>query len=125
MKVEEMSKYHRFVWNILTLLEDGERIIGTDLQERAGIEDRRTLYKIINDLRRHGYLVGSSKTATVGGYYEIRDDVDLNRTLNDLRNAAYSLLKTAKKIELSYYNQRQGELFSYLEEDGDSDEEID
>lgn len=103
MKMEQLSKHHQFVWNTLQLLDDGERIIGADLQERAGIEERRTLYKVINDLRKYGYLVGSSKTAERGGYFEIRDETDLNRTLNDLRDAAYSLLATAKRIESVYY----------------------
>lgn len=103
MKIEEMSKHHAFVWNTLQLLEDGQRIIGADLQERAGIEERRTLYKVINDLRKYGYLVGSSKTAERGGYFEIRDEADLKRTLNDLRSSAYSLLETAERIESAYY----------------------
>lgn len=112
LKINELSQQHQFVWNTLQLLEDGERILGPDLQARAAIPDRRTLYHIINDLRKYGYLVGSSKTSGSGGYFEIRDEQDLNKTLNDLRNSAFSLLSTAKTVELSFYKQE-------LDEDGE------
>ncbi|WP_391123482.1 hypothetical protein [Psychrobacillus sp. L3] len=110
MKVEQMTQQHQFVWNTLQLLEDGERIIGVDLQARAGIQDRRILYQIIKDLRQHNYLVGSSKTAGSGGYYVIKDEQDLNKTLSDLRNSAFSLLSTAKQIEMTFYKKHYGEL---------------
>lgn len=109
MKVEAMSKYHQFVWTVLTGLQEGERIIGADLQARAGIEDRRFLYQVVNDLRNNDYLLGSSKTSVNGGYFEIRDENDLNRTLNDLRNSAYSLLETAKRMELNFYKNELNE----------------
>lgn len=124
MKIQELSEQHQFVWNTLQLMEDGERILGVDLQARAGITDRRTLYHIINDLRKHGYLVGSSKTAGSGGYYEIRDEQDLQKTLHDLRSSAESLESTAKRIELEFYSREDRDLpLEMLLEEEDLDDE--
>lgn len=103
MKIEELSKHHQFVWTTLQLLEDGERIIGAELQARTGIQDKRILYQVINDLRRNDFLVGSSKNPDKSGYFEIRDEEDLNKTLSSLRDAAFNQLATAKRIELAFY----------------------
>lgn len=119
MKITELTTQHQFVWQTLELLEDGERILGPNLQARAAIPDRRTLYHIINDLRRYGFLVGSSKSSGSGGYFEIRDEQDLNKTLSDLRNSAFSLLSTAKRIELTFYKQELDEMeFDFDEDEG-------
>lgn len=102
-KVEDLPSPHQFVWNTLTLLEDGERIRGVDLMARTAIDDRRQLYYVINDLRSHGFLVGSSKSGDNGGYFEIRDRRDLDRTTTDLRKAAAALFKTAQQLEEEFY----------------------
>lgn len=121
MKIEELTTQHQFVWNTLQLLEEGERILGPDLQARAAIRDRRTFYHIINDLRKYGFLVGSSKSSGSGGYFEIRDEQDLNKTLSDLRNPALSLLSTAKQIEQTFYKQELDEMqFDFDEDEGGS-----
>lgn len=110
MKIEGLSVHHQFVWSTLQLLEDGERIIGADLQARTGIQDKRMLYQVINDLRRNGFLVGSSKKPEKSGYFEIRDEQDLNNTLSSLRDAAFNQLATAKRIELAFYTKQYGVL---------------
>lgn len=101
MIIEKMSAQHQFVWNTLTLLEDGERILGPDLQSRAGIRERRGLYQIIKELRVNGYLVGSSKNGKAG-YYQVRDQQDLDETLHVLRSAALDTLATADAMEASF-----------------------
>lgn len=106
MKIEEMSHHHQFVWNVLQGLEVGERIIGPDLMSRSGIRERRQLYQIIKDLRNHGFLIGSSKQPGSNGYFEIKDQIDLRRTLSSLRDAAISLLDTAESIERTFNEQR-------------------
>lgn len=102
-KIEELPSPHQFVWNVLTLLEDGERIRGVDLMERAGIDDRRQFYHVISDLRTEGFLVGSSKLSENGGYFEIRDRRDLERTANDMLKTAQALLKTKRHLEERFY----------------------
>ena len=110
MKIEEMSKHHQFVWTVLQTMEDEERIIGPALMERTGVKDRRGLYQIINGLRQQGYLIGSSKHPDDRGYFEIRDEIDLRRTLASLRDAAISLLDTAEAIERTFNEQKYGRL---------------
>lgn len=110
MEIEELSNYHQRVWGALQELEIGERITGADLQVRTGIQDKRTLYRIINELRKNGFLVGASKGSKKSGYFLIEDEDDLNRTLKSLRNAAFNQLTTAKKIELAFYKKQYGEL---------------
>lgn len=102
-KIEDLPSPHQFVWTTLTLLEDGERILGVDLMERSGIDDRRQFYHVISELRAEGFLVGSSKSAENGGYFEIRDRIDLERTTNDILKAAKALLKTKQHLEERFY----------------------
>lgn len=122
MKIEEMATPHQFVWTVLQTMEDGERIIGPSLMERTGIKDRRSLYQIINGLRQQGYLIGSSKHPDDRGYYEIRDEIDLRRTLASLRDAAVSLLDTAEAIERTFNEQKYGSLHQQEDEEGEDGE---
>lgn len=115
MRIEEMSHHHQFVWTVLQGLEDNQRIIGPDLMDRTGVDDRRHLYQVIKDLRNNGYLIGSSKSPGSNGYFEIRDEIDLRRTLSSLRDTAVSLLDTAESIERAFY----GNLLSEDEEGED------
>ena len=105
-KIEEMTAQHQFVWNTLTMLEDGERILGADLRQRSGVSDARTLFSIINELRLNGYLVGGDKSGE-RGYYEIRTANDMARTLHSLRKPALDLLNTASIME-KHFEERFG-----------------
>lgn len=121
MKIEELSIQHQLVWKSLQALEIGERITGADLQARAGIQKRRSLYRIVNELRKNGFLVGASKNIEKSGYFLILDEDDLNRTLNSLRNAALNQLSTAKKLELAFYKKQYGELPLEFNEEGEEE----
>lgn len=114
MKIHKLSEEHQRVWDVLQSLEDGERIKGKDLGIRANIKSERQVKRVIEVLRNNEFLVGGSKHGVMG-YFEIRDEDDLHNTLRFIRGAAYSLLKTADKIEKSYFRQKYGEL---LLEDG-------
>lgn len=119
-KIEDLPSPHQFVWTTLTLLEDGERIRGVDLMERTAIDDRRHFYHVISELRAQGFLVGSSKSADNGGYFEIRDRRDLDRTTTDLRKAAAALFKTAQQIEEEFY----GNLYSKMGLEDEEGEDV-
>lgn len=92
MKKDQLTSYHEFVWHTLTSLEDGEKILGESLMAHAGIKDRRHFYQVINDLRKIGMLVGSSKHQDTKGYYEIRDINDFERWAIPNRKAIEELL---------------------------------
>lgn len=109
MRIEEKSAHHGFVWTVLQGLEDGERIMGTSLMERTAIKERRVLYQVIKDLREQGCLVGSSKHSSDRGYYEIRDENDLDRTLSTLRSSAQAMLDTAAMIERTFFERTSQE----------------
>lgn len=96
--IEEMSAQHQFTWNVLTTLDDGQRILGADLQQRAGVKDIRTMFQIIKDLRHNGYLVGGDKSGEKG-YYEVRDKRDFERTIRGLEVPALDLLNTAELMK--------------------------
>jgi len=113
MEIEKLSTKHQAVWTSLTLLEDGQRMLGVTLMEHTGILERRNLYQVIHGLREHGYLIGSGKHLSDRGYYQIRSVEDLERTLNGLRDTAYDLLKTAKTIEISFYKNEYGNLLEF------------
>lgn len=119
-KIEDFPSPHQFVWNTLTLLEDGERILGVDLMERSSIDDRRQFYHVISELRTEGFLVGSSKSADNGGYFEIRDRRDLERTTNDLLKAAKALLKTKQHLEERFYENLYTQMAIDDEMEGDA-----
>lgn len=121
MKIEELSISHQTVWSTLQELKIGERITGADLKARTSIQDKRTLYRIINELRKNGFLVGASKGSEKSGYFLIEDEEDLNRTLNSLRNAAFNQLSTAKKLELAFYKKQYGELPLEFNEEGEEE----
>lgn len=107
--IQYMSAQHQFTWNVLTTLEDGERILGNDLQQRAGVKDPRNMFQIIKDLRHNGYLVGGDKSGEKG-YYEVRNERDLERTLHGLRGPAFDLLNTAKLMEEHFLNKAFGDV---------------
>lgn len=121
-KIEEMSVQHQFAWNVLTTLEDGQRILGVDLQQRAAVRDMRTVYQIIKELRHNGYLVGGDKGGEKG-YYEIRDEEDLERTLRGLREPAFDMLNTAKKMEQAFLEKRYGNLLNQEEVENNEERE--
>lgn len=97
-----LTQHHAFIWTTLQALEVGERIKGPDLMNRASINDKRLLYQLIKDLRKNGFLVGAIKDAS-GGYFEIRDINDLNRTIGSLRKSGSDLLQTAHDMEMTFY----------------------
>ena len=102
--IEDMSVQHQFVWNTLTMLDDGERILGTQLRQRAGVKSERKLYYIVEDLRINGYLVGGDKNGKKG-YYQVRDIEDLRRTTGSIDAAAYASLKISKLMKAHFEEQ--------------------
>lgn len=86
MTVKEMTltEQHQMIWSIIRTLPDGERILGHQMRDAAGIKDERVFYKIIEDLREIGIFIGASRN-TPKGYYEIRTNDDMYRFLNAKR----------------------------------------
>lgn len=122
INIENMSAQHQFTWNVLTMLEEGERILGTDLQKRVGVKDIRSVFQIIKHLRHNGYLVGADKNETKG-YYQIRSEKDLENTLHALRSPAFDLLNTAKLMEKHFIINELGMTNEESLEKGVSDDE--
>ena len=79
MNKDQLTGHHELIWLSLTRLDEGETILGDALMSYTGIKDRRVFYQVINDLRKLGKLVGSSKHQGSQGYFEIRDQNDFNR----------------------------------------------
>lgn len=92
---------------VLEHLEPGQYIKGFELMERTAIKERRTLYNVIRALRNEGNLIGSCKDEP-GGYFLIRDDRDLERTVHTLEAGANDLLKTAAALRNVYEKQKNG-----------------
>lgn len=80
-----LSGQHQKIWNTIRSLKDGERILGSDLRELAGIADIREFYKIIEDLREAGIFIGASKY-TPRGYYEIKTESEMENFLRSKRS---------------------------------------
>lgn len=116
MNFNELPEKHAAVWHALKTLEDDAKITGDELMKRCGIEERRDLYSIIEDLRRNSYLIGSSKSKD-GGYFEIRDAVDLSKTTLNLRKTATSMLTLADKLEKEWMRKEYGEVLEESEDD--------
>lgn len=111
MNKNQSSMYHEFVWNTLTTLDDGERILGESLMVRAGIKDRRFLYQVIRDLRKNGLLIGSSKHREDRGYFEIRDEYNFHRWASSTRKSIEGQ-QQIEKIMYEMWEKRQRKLDS-------------
>lgn len=118
MNSNELPEKHAAVWYTLQSLEDGARITGEEIMRRCDIEERRDLYNIIEYLRHRSYLIGSSKSSN-GGYFEIRDVVDLTKTTRNLRKTAKSMLSLADGLEKEWMRRQYGDIFEEGEEDGE------
>ena len=81
----QLSAQHQTIWNAIRSLEEGERILGSDLRIMAGITDIRVFYKIIEDLRESGIFIGASKYKP-RGYFEIKTDPEMERFLRIKRS---------------------------------------
>lgn len=90
-----MSALHLKVWEELRNLPDGERLLGRELQERAGIEEERYFHSIIEDLRDSGLAIGASRRIPMG-YIEIRLPNEMKEYV-DSRRA--ELRKESKRLD--------------------------
>lgn len=103
MLKKNLSMQHQTVWNTLRTMKDGERIIGADLRELAGIPEERTFYKIIEDLRTAGIFVGASRNEPKG-YYEIRTQNDMQRFLRIKRDELVGEIDALDELEQKWLN---------------------
>lgn len=100
----ELSHQHQIVWNTLRTLKDGDRMVGADLREVAGIKDERTFYKIIEDLRTAGMFIGASRTYGKG-YFEIRTAKDMESFLRSKRQELQGEWEALDELEKKWMKQ--------------------
>lgn len=98
MRKKELPAHHAAVWMSLQLLDDNQRMTGSQLMQHSGIKDKRELFKVIRDLRRWGYPVGSSKQEGKKGYYEARTPEQIRETIKGFEMVIDDLSETAHKL---------------------------
>lgn len=101
MKKRELPFHHEAVWTSLQLLDDNQRMTGSQLMEHSGIKDKRELFKVIRDLRRWGYPIGSSKQEGKKGYYEARTPEQIQETIKGFEVVINDLKETVRVMKES------------------------
>lgn len=99
----KLTAEHQRVWDKLRTLPDGERILGTNLQIECGIDDERTLKRVMDDLRSSGLFVSGSKSKPMG-YCEIRTVKELDSYLKKRRQEHAGELRKLDEMERQWYD---------------------
>lgn len=116
MKKQALTGKQLDIWNVLTNLKDGDRIVGRDLMAAAGITDERAFFGVIENLRLAGYQIGASKELHNPGYYQKRTDKDAwdyhFKTVLSLEN---DIEKVTRNTE-SFFKEKYGPSYDFIKE---------
>ena len=75
----------------------------SDIMSIAGINDRRQMYQIIEELIvKYGYCIAGSKKGEYKGYYIISNKGELIETLNSLNSTIQSMMTRHKKLQENF-----------------------
>ena len=95
---------------VADLLREGQAkaITSTDIMKLAGIDSKRDVMEIIEQLiNKYGRVIGASRNGEFRGYYLIASDAELKDALHSYNEQIQSMLKRHKKLIENYIENGQ------------------
>lgn len=96
-KSKNLPEPHKTVASLIRVGKVNATLL-SDIMSIAEIEDRRTAYKVIEDLiNKHGYVIGASKSGEFKGYYIPANEAEFQEVV-------YSFKRTINSMKARYEN---------------------